>query len=104
MCSRKWLIPFSTGASKREPTRPHRETCVRCSWGNGATTTRKPLASVAVAQAGMSVSVFVFVLGATASAVHLRFLNVRLVDLDVAPGVIAQALDVERQRLVALRP
>src|SRR5579883_62364 len=117
MCSRKWLMPFSAVASKREPTRAQSATCTRWSCGSGATTTRSPLARQAVRcegeadivnldRAGAGTggeSVFVFVLARGPRApVDARLLHVGFVDLHLALGLFTQALDVQRQRLVAL--
>src|ERR1022692_1587595 len=109
MCSRKWLIPLSLRVSKREPTRDQRATWARWSWGCGATTIRRPFASVAVVAASGAliapapplVLILVF---APAPAVDLGLLDERGVDLDVVLRLVAQAADVEREGLVALGP
>src|ERR1700744_1582650 len=101
MCSRKWLRPFSAGVSKRDPTRDQSATCARWSCGCGTTTTRSPLARVALVASPL---ILILVIGgATARAsVHLGFLDEAGVDLDVVLGLLAEAADVERERLVAL--
>src|SRR5690349_19016328 len=43
MCSRKWLMPFSEGASKRDPTRICASSTVRCMCIMGTATRRRPL-------------------------------------------------------------
>src|SRR5262245_42978884 len=46
MCSRKWLMPFSDGLSKRDPTRICASSTERCMCGMGTAARRRPFDSV----------------------------------------------------------
>src|SRR5579872_2742714 len=98
MCSRKWLMPLSSGLSKREPTRTQSDTWARCNHGWGETITRNPFSSVALVWL-----VLILVFGRSpCAAVDLGLGDVRIVDLQVVLGGGAETLDIERHRLVAL--
>src|ERR1700678_4670685 len=84
-------MPLSSRVSKREPTRPHRATCARCSCGWGETTTRRPLARVRLI-------LILFVARAARAPDRLDLLHERVVDLDVRLGGLAQAADGEGER------
>src|SRR3954469_24102336 len=46
MCSRKWLMPFPSGGSKRDPIRICASITERCTCGMGTASSRSPLVKI----------------------------------------------------------